>query len=541
MRIKKANIYKLSAKIFFAAIVFIFVAKNLLSDPLFLTIPVEARGMVLSDAKVSRPEGASAMVYNPAGLGLTNIYEAELTHFMLGQDISANSFLMNYPYSDFFSLGISATALYLNEPFKKIESFEENSINLSVVDTQVGISMGYRFLEDFSAGLTTRYFRMQLGSNVGQGIGADVGFIYKFNLFGPQEAYKRFSAGIVFKNIGPDISFYEGGDLEPQPFETQAGISYEHLHWFTAYLDYAYSLYESSRFHFGIELLPKYYISPKLGFIKDFSGFNFTVGGSLYYGSAWKINAIGGASIGNAQQIRSANSFFSLLFQQKMYGAMPRKSSTEIQDDMELEDIDNVYSKYNLVPFKSGFRAEKIQGILLEESTAGGYLKKIRRLRRVAIQPYDEEYLKKMRGSRVEKMMLENRKISIWLDLREFAVEKPVDWWDMFSSIVESETNTEVITGWDVERLNENINAPLRVELRLEVRMEEVTKDRKEIRTVLHELYNNTVIAAKNFVIDKNENKYLIWQDIASFYAEYLKNIKGFYEYRIDNKQVNKS
>ncbi|MDH5721369.1 MAG: PorV/PorQ family protein [Spirochaetia bacterium] len=522
----------------FLLLVFLFIVKNLASDPLFLTMPIDAEGQALSGAKTSNPDGVSAIIFNPAGLGFTDQSEVAINHYMLGGTLSADSFLMNYPFSNFFSLGFSASSLYLNEPIKMVENFQETDVSLSLVDVQFGLSVGYRILENFSLGLSARYFRLQLGPQVAQSVGADVGFLYKFNIIEPQNAYKRWGFGLALKNMGPDFSFYGGGYEESQPFEVQFGVTYEHPQWFITSIEYAYSLYEGNRFHWGLEFMPQYYISPKFGLQKDFGGFSFSLGGALNYGSSWKLNALAGTMMSNSSQTDEVNSFFSLMFQRKMYGAKKRKPSTEIREDMDLEDIDSIYSKYNMVPFTSGFRVEKIQGVLLEEKGSAGYLKKITRLKRVAVQPEDEILLQNASDSRFKKLIVGNRKISIWLDLRELSLEKPVEVWDLFASIAESRSNVEIMTGWDLESLNENTNSPLRVEFRLEAAVASLSEKKQELRTVLYELYNGSIIAAKNFSFSSDNDIKDAWHEAATFYASYLKNIEGFYEYRIEKVQA---
>jgi len=160
-------------------------------------------------------------------------------------------------------------------------------------------------------------------------------------------------------------------------------------------------------------------------------------------------------------------------------------------------------------------------------------LKKVTRLKRVALQPEDENILRTAAESRLNKMIVSDRKMSIWLDLRELEIEQPVEYWDMFASVAESTANVEIMTGYDLEALNENENAPLRVEFRLEVVKTSLSEKKQEIRTVLYELYNGTVVAAKNFSFSGDEEMIATWLEAASFYSIYFKQVEGFYEYRI--------
>ena len=154
------------------------------------------------------------------------------------------------------------------------------------------------------------------------------------------------------------------------------------------------------------------------------------------------------------------------------------------------------------------------------------------RLRRVAIQPEDEKYLKKMAFNRKNQLYLTDRRVAMWLNFKSLPVGDEIGWWDAFAAVVEGSANFEVLTGKNLTNLNKNKNAPLRVEMRLDVEYK-VQGAQKVIKTALVELYNGKLLLAKSFTIYGEDIPFEVWQEVSQFYASYLKNIKGFYKYQM--------
>ncbi|MCB1147665.1 MAG: hypothetical protein KDK38_12775, partial [Leptospiraceae bacterium] len=154
---------------------------QLSADPLFLSLPIDAVNQSQANSGVASVRGPSAIRYNPAGLGFANGHEARTTYQLLGDFLSANSVQATYSFAPYFSVGFFFSALYLNEGFTQVENFQETSNSLGMFSADVGVSAGYQVLKNLAFGGNLRYFRLQLGPQVAQSIGVDLGTQYKFN------------------------------------------------------------------------------------------------------------------------------------------------------------------------------------------------------------------------------------------------------------------------------------------------------------------------------------------------------------------------
>lgn len=336
----KVILIKISSRlsVFIATLIILsYTSINLFADPLFLTLPIEARGQALSGAQVSSAHGANAIRFNPAGLVFSNHTEIEVTHLLVGADISADSFLVSYPFANFLSFGVFASAMYLNDPFNKVEDFTTTSTSLSVSDTEFGFSGGYKFSEDLSAGLTLRYFRFQLGPEITQSFGTDLGVMYNFNMPGQRRGYKKFTMGLAIKNLGPGYEFYGGGKAQSQPLSVQGGLTYKGYQWATPSLDIGYSEVEQMSIKLGVDVLPKFYLSPKFGLKHDINGLSFSVGGGLGYGDSMRFNAIGGTTLGGKSE--SSNTFISLLFQRRSFNNFGKTKEVKTNEKITVQKL----------------------------------------------------------------------------------------------------------------------------------------------------------------------------------------------------------
>ncbi len=501
-------------------------------DALFLTVPIEGYHQSMGNAGVASVQGAAAMRYNPAGLGLTGRNELQLTHMVLGNYMNGDSVMYSYAFAPHFSAGVFGSALYLNQGIRQVTDFIDTDNMLSMLNAEFGVSAGYELFPNFAVGSTLRYFRLQLGPQVSQSFGGDLGVQYRFNLPLQKAGYRQFSAGLAVRNIGPDFDFYGGGEKERQPLSLRSGLSYEPIYWLRGSADYGYSLIESHSYHFGAQFFPYFYISPRAGIQVDFSGISYTLGGSLSLGNEQnRFSALIGASLGDGPN--GGDILISLLYQQSAF-ATSRPDNRRLSESVptNTENIEIKYEPYRLVPFRSSYRAEKLQALTLTRQETAGYRQITRRLRRVALQPEDEIHLQNLERRGQREIILTGRKMGLWLNLESLPSEDTYGYWDAFSTTVEAGGKLSTMLGKNLHTLNENINAPLKVEWRLDVRYVE-TPNSREIRTSLFELYQGTLVAAKNISFSSGEDSFLYWQELAEFYADYFSTIDSYYLLRI--------
>lgn len=519
----------------FCFILLLFITDKAVADPLFLNMPLESRGLATGNTMTARARNSQAIRYNPAGLGFSTGSEITASHILLNDYFSGDSFTYSYAFAPFFSVGLFASTVYLNDSFARVKDFETQNNSLNLVDFEVGVSGGYEILPHFAVGSNLRYFRLQLGPQVAQSFGADVGVQYRFNMpwMNPQ-TYRKFALGVTVNNIGPPFDFYGGGEKELQPLEVRTGFSYEPVYYLITSIEHGYSIYEDHSYHFGVELFPEYYISPKAGVTYSFDGLTFSAGGGISYGEGVNFSLLAGTEMGD--RITGNQLFFSAVMKSNSFPDRYRpRSDFSMPDQQKVAEVDINYRPYRLVPFVSGFEAEKVQGIIISTEEANGYLEVNSRLRRVALQPEDEDYLKEMNRESRQELYLTGRRMGVWMHIEKMQTGRALGYWELFSARLDESGKTETLLGSDLNKLNSNPNAPLRVEWRIRVKIIE-SDDRTEIRTELYELYSGDLMVAKNATYYSKDGMLEAWGSLADFYANWFNSIESFYHLRLVQK-----
>ncbi len=89
----------------------------------------------------------------------------------------------------------------------------------SAAEYSFNLAWSKKLHEGIQAGVTLKTVYSKLESYNATGVMADIGMHY-------QSPSNHFSAGLVIKNAGMQLSTYTDGNREPLPFEIQAGFSY---------------------------------------------------------------------------------------------------------------------------------------------------------------------------------------------------------------------------------------------------------------------------------------------------------------------------
>lgn len=497
------------------------------ADSIFLTLPDESDTLSLGGGGSAYLNGAAGMLLNPASAGIGNYQELHSTYYLIGENLSYNSFQGVYHFSPLVSSGVFFSGLYFRDPLEQISEFNETGNNLNFFDMSLGASLSYRLTEDLYSGVTLRYFRFELGDAVGQGVGLDSGIRYAFNTPGIKNKDKLLSAGISIKNIGPDYSFYEGGTSQPQPLTLVSGVAGKYPGLGVLTFDYKYSTLSESSYHMGTKLTYFPYVHPVFGTEIDFSGISWSTALELEFGKKYALSALVGARFGGNET--GSEYYFGVTYAMLYTGGAGYSESG--RDALSSDVHFSAYEPNALVPFSTTYNAEKVQGVLLNSESAQEFEENIFLLKQVALQPEDEKVLTMMDLEGKEIFHVTDRKMGVWLDFTDVDAEDFREAWETTSTILEEKSQVFVLGGKDLNTLNSNANAPLKVEWHLSIRTEKAGST-IEYRTTLTEMYGGSTIVEKNFRGRKQQAASL-WMDISSYYSEYFSNVEGFYRYEI--------
>jgi hypothetical protein len=180
----------------------------------FLSIGIGARANAMGGAFTSIANDATALYWNPAGIGQLNSYEGLFTYTKLFADIHLNYFGVVIPAGDFGNFGFSVTALDFGQMEVTTEFFPDGTGEVFTAGSYAfGITYARRITADFLVGVNIKYVREDIYNSSAEGLSFDVGTIFNTPFYGI-----RFSSSIT--NYGTKMQI-SGDDLiirhDPDP------------------------------------------------------------------------------------------------------------------------------------------------------------------------------------------------------------------------------------------------------------------------------------------------------------------------------------
>ncbi|MDH7514715.1 MAG: PorV/PorQ family protein [Bacteroidota bacterium] len=211
----------------------------------FLLISPGARASAMGESGVSVANDASAVFWNPAGLGFQKGMELSLSHSnWLPQFQQSDLF---YEYANFKmsipsingTVGAALTFLNLGE-FEYRDEANNKLGTFKSFEMAFTASYGTRIDEDLSAGIGLRLIHSSLssvqtaneqGSGQATAVAGDIGVLYRpSKLVLPLLGFDlgdRFGAGFAFSNIGPSITYIDQDQSDPLPTAMRLGLSFD--------------------------------------------------------------------------------------------------------------------------------------------------------------------------------------------------------------------------------------------------------------------------------------------------------------------------
>jgi hypothetical protein len=186
----------------------------------FLGLTSAARSAALSGNVIAVNNPDLSMTFeNPALLDSTMGRQISLSYVNYFADINYGqaAYAMNTSRLGTFS----ARIFYLNYgDFIEANEYGEITGTFKAAEYNLGISWGLRLDSAFTVGLSVKPVYSVFERYSSWGIAGDVALLYR-------SQQNRFSAGLVARNIGTQLTTYDNPDREPIPFEILAGFNYK--------------------------------------------------------------------------------------------------------------------------------------------------------------------------------------------------------------------------------------------------------------------------------------------------------------------------
>jgi hypothetical protein len=170
----------------------------------------------MGEAFTSLANDASAVYWNPAGLGLLDHREVMLMHneWLVSTRYEYLAGVLSMPFGGF----AGASLTYLD--YGSIEGRNEvgsRSANYSAYDAAFSLSYARKVREDLTAGMTLKAIQSKIETQKATAFAEDMGLLYKAPICGLQ-------AGLMVQNFGTSLRFIE--ENVPLPLTVRGGVSY---------------------------------------------------------------------------------------------------------------------------------------------------------------------------------------------------------------------------------------------------------------------------------------------------------------------------
>lgn len=212
----------------------------------FLEIGVGARALAMGGTFVSFANDATAMYWNPAGIGRIKGFETVFSHNNWLLDTNFDYFGIVSAVNENFVVGVNVTSFGTGDQPVRVVGLEEGTGEYySVQDIAAALSSALNLTDRFSMGLNAKYINQRIWHTSATGFALDVGGLYNTQFDGLQIGFSisnfgtemQLSGRDLINALDPDI-INEGVEKVPVNYETGSfglpmlfrfGLSYKTL------------------------------------------------------------------------------------------------------------------------------------------------------------------------------------------------------------------------------------------------------------------------------------------------------------------------
>ncbi len=189
----------------------------------FLSIGIGPRANSMGGAYSSVANDASALYWNPAGIANINYFQSIFTYTKLFADINVNFVGLVIPAGDIGNFGLSVTALNIGDMDVTTEYYPEGTGEKFSADSYAfALSYARYITEEFAVGFNVKYIRENIFNSSANGIGFDVGTIFKTPFYGIRFASSISNYGSKMQMSGQDLLIRH--DPDPQRYGNNATL-----------------------------------------------------------------------------------------------------------------------------------------------------------------------------------------------------------------------------------------------------------------------------------------------------------------------------
>jgi len=204
----------------------------------FLQIEPDSRAAGMGNTGVAVADNASAVFWNPAGLGYQRGSQISITHSQWLPEFNANLFydyLVGKHYvENIGTFGGHITFLNLGTQTRTNEAGDRQG-RFNSYELAAGLSYGRQLSTNWSIGTGIRFIYSSLASgqavgsqdiDPGAGFGVDLSTLYKSDSFNFLGNSSTMNVGLNIANIGPGLRYTDNAERDPLPTTMRLGWAF---------------------------------------------------------------------------------------------------------------------------------------------------------------------------------------------------------------------------------------------------------------------------------------------------------------------------
>jgi len=207
----------------------------------FLLIGPNSLNAGMGETGTGMINDASAMFWNPAGLGFQKGNQVSITHSPWLPGLGLSDLFYDYLAGKYYmkklkgTIGVSITYLNIGKIIRTDE-FGNEIGDYQAFDGALAVGYGTKVTKDLGVGVVTRFIYSKLavgkvGNEQGSGTAYDLSFDIS-GLWRPSKTKLKFinnklGIGINISNIGPKVTYVDNDQADPLPTNLRLGFAYD--------------------------------------------------------------------------------------------------------------------------------------------------------------------------------------------------------------------------------------------------------------------------------------------------------------------------
>ena len=184
---------------------------------------------------------ASAMFWNPAGLGFQKGAQVSITHSPWLPGLGLSDLFYDFLAGKYYlkklkgTIGVSITYLNIGKIIQTDE-FGNEIGNYQAFDGALAVGYGTKVTRDLGVGVVTRFIYSKLavdpvageqGTGTAYDLSFDLSMLWRPSKTKMKFLNNKFGVGVNLSNIGPKVTYVDNDQADPLPTNLRLGLAYD--------------------------------------------------------------------------------------------------------------------------------------------------------------------------------------------------------------------------------------------------------------------------------------------------------------------------